>query len=240
MRFDPILARELTPEQRELLLAIRREHPHLSVPTISITLVAERRLEPVRFQPRRCAVFRLSKSWIAWHCAPAGPDKVRLRWQALHSGALWHADVCHPRSVRIGSPHCEARHLLSHSPFCASRCSRASGPHATQSEACSRSSRARSWPSGSLIGSLEREGIRGRPRSSKDGSRAPRPFLSSTGARRTAIEIDEELGDARVELAPSNTTPGRCEQTLAGSCRSTMRAATARPSGCTGANRASS
>ena len=43
-RSDRGRARELTPEQRELLLDIRREHPTASVPTILRTLVADGRL----------------------------------------------------------------------------------------------------------------------------------------------------------------------------------------------------
>src|SRR5690606_33484478 len=44
-RTDRGRGRELSPEQRDLLLAIRREHPHVSVPVILRTLVADGRLE---------------------------------------------------------------------------------------------------------------------------------------------------------------------------------------------------
>ncbi|MBE7449464.1 MAG: DDE-type integrase/transposase/recombinase [Kofleriaceae bacterium] len=35
--------------------------------------------------------------------APAPDGHTRLRWQAEHPGALWHGDVCHGPSLRIGS-----------------------------------------------------------------------------------------------------------------------------------------
>jgi putative transposase len=94
-------ARELTPEQRALLLDIRREYPSASVPLILRTLHADGRLE-------KGAV---SASTIRRLFRENGLDRVplrdgsgrrtRLRWQAAEAGALWHADVCHGPALKI-------------------------------------------------------------------------------------------------------------------------------------------
>jgi transposase InsO family protein len=94
--------RELTAEQRQLLLDIRREHPSASVPLILRTLVSDGRLA-------RDAV---SQSTVRRLYQANGLDRVplrdgaganiRLRWQASAPGALWHADVCHGPALKIG------------------------------------------------------------------------------------------------------------------------------------------
>jgi transposase InsO family protein len=94
-RSDRGYAQELTPEQRELLLDIRREHPSASVPLILSTLVAEGRLdEDVVSEP---TVRRLYQAHGLERRAarPEAGAKTRLRWQAERPGALWHGDVCH-------------------------------------------------------------------------------------------------------------------------------------------------
>ena len=99
-RSDRGRARELTPEQRELLLEIRREHPTASVPLILRTLVADGRLD----------AGVVSDTTIARLFRDAGLERgvrvdghTRLRWQADHAGALWHGDVCHGPTLRIGT-----------------------------------------------------------------------------------------------------------------------------------------
>ncbi len=99
-RSDRGRARELTPEQRALLLEIRREHPTASVPLILRTLVADGRLD----------AGVVSDTTIARLFRDAGLERgmrvdghTRLRWQADHAGALWHGDVCHGPSLRIGT-----------------------------------------------------------------------------------------------------------------------------------------
>ncbi len=99
-RADRGRGRDLTPEQRTLLLDIRREHPTAAVPLILRTLVADGRL----------AAGVVSDTTVARLYRDAGLERgvnvdghTRLRWQADHAGALWHGDVCHGPSLKIGS-----------------------------------------------------------------------------------------------------------------------------------------
>jgi transposase InsO family protein len=99
-RSDRGRARELTPAQRELLLDIRREHPTASAPLILRTLVADGRL----------GADVVSATTVARLYRDAGLERgvrpdghTRLRWQADHAGALWHGDVCHGPTLRIGA-----------------------------------------------------------------------------------------------------------------------------------------
>ena len=99
-RSDRGRARQLTPALRELLLEIRREHPTASVPLILRTLVADGRL----------GAGVVSATTVARLYRDAGLERgvrpdghTRLRWQADHAGALWHGDVCHGPTLRIGS-----------------------------------------------------------------------------------------------------------------------------------------
>ena len=88
-RSDRGRARDLTPEQRQLLLDIRREHPTASVPLIIRTLVADGRLG--KDAVSATTVLRLYRE--AGLTRGVRPDgHTRLRWQADHPGALWHGD----------------------------------------------------------------------------------------------------------------------------------------------------
>jgi transposase InsO family protein len=101
-RSDRGRARELTPEQRQLLCDIRRAHTSASVPLILRTLVLDGRLPKGAVSP--ATVRRL----FAEH----GLDRVplrdgagahtRLRWQAAAPMVLWHGDVCHGPAIVIG------------------------------------------------------------------------------------------------------------------------------------------
>lgn len=103
--------RELTAEQRQLLLDIRKEHPSASVPLVLRTLVADGRL----------AREAVSESTIRRLYRAHGLDRVplrdgsgqrtRLRWQAAEPGGLWHTDVCHGPALRLGK---ETRPLRIH------------------------------------------------------------------------------------------------------------------------------
>ena len=98
-RSDSGRARELTAEQRALLLDIRREHPTASVPLILRTLVADGRL--AKDAVSTTTVQRLYReAQLPRGVRPDG--HTRLRWQAEHPGALWHGDVCHGPSLRVG------------------------------------------------------------------------------------------------------------------------------------------
>lgn len=98
-RSDRGRARELTDEQRELLLDIRREHPDASAKLIVRTLVLDGRLPKDAVSLSTVTrLFRDAK-------LPRGTRRdghTRLRWQAEHAGALWHGDVCHGPALRIG------------------------------------------------------------------------------------------------------------------------------------------
>jgi transposase InsO family protein len=102
-RKDKGRARDLTDEQKELLVAIREEHPHASVSLIVDTLVADGRLE--RDAVSTATVRRLfadrGLDRVSLRGA-AGRGKIRLRWQAERPGALWQGDVCHAQALRVG------------------------------------------------------------------------------------------------------------------------------------------
>jgi putative transposase len=102
-RKDKGRARELTDEQKALVVGIREEHPHASVALIVDTLVADGRLE--RGAVSASTVRRLfadkGLDRVSLRGA-AGRGKIRLRWQAERPGALWQGDVCHGAPLRIG------------------------------------------------------------------------------------------------------------------------------------------
>lgn len=92
----------LTDEQRQLLLEIRRQHPAVAASTILQTLELDGRLEPgqisaqtVRRLYRRHGLPRRAR---AQQTLPG----ERRRWEAEHVGELWHADVCHGRTLVVG------------------------------------------------------------------------------------------------------------------------------------------
>jgi putative transposase len=112
-RSDRGRGRELTPDQRALLLDIRREHPSASVPLILRTLIADGRL--ARGAVSAATVRRLYRDEgldrAAVEGGGAGAGKTRLRWQAERPGALWHGDVCHGPALVIAG---KARPLRIH------------------------------------------------------------------------------------------------------------------------------
>jgi putative transposase len=98
-RSDRGRARELSPEQRELLLDIRREHPGASAALILRTLANDGRLaKGVVSVSTLVRLYRDAK--LPRGARPSG--HTRLRWQADHPGALWHGDVCHGPALRVG------------------------------------------------------------------------------------------------------------------------------------------
>ena len=100
-RADKGRGRSLTPEQRELLVAIREEHPTASVPLILDTLVADGRLAAGAIAPCTVRRFYAERGLDRVSLRDAPRSKVRLRWQAERPGALWHADVCHAPALLI-------------------------------------------------------------------------------------------------------------------------------------------
>ena len=98
-RSDRGRARELTPEQRALLLDVRREHPGASAALILRTLVLDGRIAKGAVSVSTVArLYRDAK--LPRGVRPSG--HTRLRWQAEHPGALWHGDVCHGPALRVG------------------------------------------------------------------------------------------------------------------------------------------
>lgn len=94
-------ARELTDEQRRLLLDIRREHPRASAAIILRTLELDGRLE--KSSVSLTTLRRLyGQHGLDRAVRSAEHGRVRLRWQADAADALWHADVCHGPAMRIG------------------------------------------------------------------------------------------------------------------------------------------
>lgn len=99
-RSDTGHARELTTEQRDLLLGIRREHPTTSAALILRTLELDGRLEK-----RAVSLSTLRRLYHEHGLDRAtlrtSDGRVRLRWQADRADALWHADVCHGPAMKI-------------------------------------------------------------------------------------------------------------------------------------------
>jgi transposase InsO family protein len=100
-RSDRGRARDLTPEQRQLLCDIRREHPAASVPLILRTLVGDGRLTAGTVSPSTVARLFREQGLDRAAYRPEDRGKTRLRWQAERPGALWHGDVCHGPALLI-------------------------------------------------------------------------------------------------------------------------------------------
>jgi len=101
-RSDRGFAQALSEELRALLLDIRREHPNASVSLILDTLSAEGYLE--RSKVSEPTVRRLyAAARLPRHAKRGeGGTKTRLRWQAAQPGAIWHGDVCHVTTCKVG------------------------------------------------------------------------------------------------------------------------------------------
>jgi len=100
-RGDRGRGRDLDPALRELLCDIRREHPSVSVPMMLRTLRADGRIGA---EVTACTVRRmLAERGLARTVdVAAGAGKARLRWQAERPCALWHGDVCHGPTLKLG------------------------------------------------------------------------------------------------------------------------------------------
>src|SRR5690606_27623977 len=80
-RSDRGRCRELTPEQRQLLAAVREEHPSASVPVILRTLVAEGRLDQGAISASSVRRFYQEQGLdrVSLRQGEGGRGKVRLR-----------------------------------------------------------------------------------------------------------------------------------------------------------------
>ena len=184
-RADRGRARELTDEQRELLLDIRREHP--TRVGAADPADAGRRRPPrrrARVGDRPCGGSTASAGSTAARAARR--HEPRLRWQADRPGALWHGDVCHGPA-------------LEHRRQDASRCA---------STRCSTTPRATSWRSRRITPSARVDMLGAvRPRAASRTAR-PRRCISTT-ARPTAASVcaSRARGSASRCSTPSPTTP---------------------------------
>jgi len=98
-RSDRGYAQMLSDEMRDLLVAIRREHPSASVPLILRTLVAEGRLAEDTVSAS--TVRRLFASRGLCRQAGHEPDDAhqRLAWEAEAPMSVWHGDVLYGPTV---------------------------------------------------------------------------------------------------------------------------------------------
>lgn len=104
-RSDRGRGRELTDEQKKLLLDIRRENPEVSAATILRTLEVDGRIEQGTLVASTLRRFYAAQGFDRVGRAATSDGKVRLRWQAAHPGALWQGDVCHAAPIVIdGKP----------------------------------------------------------------------------------------------------------------------------------------
>lgn len=99
-RADRGRGRDLTPEQRELLCAIRLEHPSASAALILRTLQLEGRIEEDSVSETTVRRLFQEKGLDRKTMRQTVSKKQRLRWQAERPGALWHGDVCHGAAIQ--------------------------------------------------------------------------------------------------------------------------------------------
>lgn len=99
-RSDTGHARGLSDGQRDLLIAIRKEHPSTNASLILRTLELDGRL--AKNAVSLSTLRRLYREHGLDRVTLAAADgRVRLRWQADRVDALWHADVCHGPAMKI-------------------------------------------------------------------------------------------------------------------------------------------
>jgi transposase InsO family protein len=101
-RSDQGHARQLSPEQRELLVAVRRENPSASVPLILRTLVADGRLSREAISDSTVRRLYQAHGLDRVPLRDGQGEHTRLRWQAGAPNEIWHADVCHGPALRTG------------------------------------------------------------------------------------------------------------------------------------------
>ena len=103
-RRDAKRARALTDQQRQLLLDIRDEHPHASVPLILRTLYTSGIFPDGLVSPqtvrRLYAENHLPRQPRAKNSAELDEVRQRLRWRAPFVCSLWQADVCHALKIQ--------------------------------------------------------------------------------------------------------------------------------------------
>jgi len=102
VRRDRGRARALTPDQRKLLLDIRREYPSASAELIVKTLVLDGRLDKGVVSAPTVRRLFAENGLDRVSMVQAGRSKrARLRWQVDQPNVLWHGDVCHGPSLMV-------------------------------------------------------------------------------------------------------------------------------------------
>ena len=101
-RSDRGRGRGLTAELKQLLCDIRREHPSASARLIVRTLEADGRLEVGAVKPGTVRKLLRQAGLDRIAVRDGSGPKTRLRWQAAAPDALWHGDVCHGPTLRLG------------------------------------------------------------------------------------------------------------------------------------------
>jgi putative transposase len=108
-RADKGRGRDLTEAQRELLTAIRTEHPTASVSLILRTLVSEGRLRTGAVSESTVRRFYQERGLDRRTLGAGSGGKMRLRWQAERPMALWQGDVCHGSDLVVGESRTSVR-----------------------------------------------------------------------------------------------------------------------------------
>ena len=101
-RSDRGRAQELTADQRELVLDIRREYPTASAALILRTLVFDGRIEKGQISAPTLRRFFVEQGLDRGARRDGAGPRTRLRWEAAFPNALWHGDVCHGPALQIG------------------------------------------------------------------------------------------------------------------------------------------
>ncbi|MEL6185031.1 MAG: DDE-type integrase/transposase/recombinase [Myxococcota bacterium] len=101
-RSDKGYAQALTNEQRILILEIAKERPEVSATVLVRTLEADGRLGAREVSPQTVRRLLAAHGLDRKTRRQMVRGRTRRRWQADAPDALWHADVCHGPSLRIG------------------------------------------------------------------------------------------------------------------------------------------
>ena len=102
-RRDHGRCRNLTPEQRTLLIDIRREFPSATVPLILRTLVNDGRFDKKAISASAVQRLFRQQGLDRVPLRDGSSPKTRLRWEADRPNALWHGDVCHAGQLVVGA-----------------------------------------------------------------------------------------------------------------------------------------
>ena len=102
-RRDHGRCRNLTTEQRKLLIDIRREFPSATVPLILRTLISDGRIDAGAISVSGVQRLYRQHGLDRIPLRDGNSPKTRLRWEAERPGALWHGDVCHAAPIVVGN-----------------------------------------------------------------------------------------------------------------------------------------